>query len=147
VPGVLYVNGSVVVAVMVPMQLSVAVGAFTIVVDGAAAGGAGGADAGGAAAAAGASGGGADAAGADAGGAAAAGADAGGAGAAGADAGGAAAVQPGPDAGGADVCTAFTVTEHCALITGNSGMSATGAVISFTITVWVCVEVLPWPSS
>ena len=41
---------------------------------------------------------------------------------------------------------AVTVAEHCPVTVVKVGTLATGAVVSFTITVWFWVEVFPFPS-
>ena len=38
------------------------------------------------------------------------------------------------------------LAEHSPVMVGSIALLATGAVTSFTITVWVCVDVLPLPS-
>ena len=41
---------------------------------------------------------------------------------------------------------AVTVAEHCPVTVVKVPTVGTGAVVSFTITVWFCVEVFPCPS-
>src|SRR5947199_3733953 len=42
---------------------------------------------------------------------------------------------------------AVMVAEHCPVTSGNDATLGTGAIVSVTTIFWVCIEILPWPSS
>src|SRR5439155_735113 len=46
-----------------------------------------------------------------------------------------------------EVGGAVMVTEHCPVTSGNDATLGTGAIVSVTTIFWVCIEILPWPSS
>jgi len=52
----------------------------------------------------------------------------------------------GPSQASVAVGAAGRVAEHWAITSGNEAASAAGAVVSCTLTNWVCVLLLPWLS-